>query len=286
MAFEYPKCENKFFNGDNYVLLNEEMCLGLNVGYECMAWRYKAFSEFLFDHLIEFATQFTDLCKMNTLTSHKMLVHAAQMVYTTEKYGKRGEFGELILHAILREQFGTEPVISKLYFKSATNDTVKGFDAVHVLETENGNVELWLGEVKFYTDIKEAVSAVVGEIKAHLDQKKLKEEFICVGPHIGKGWKFESLVSKLMDPRTSLDDVFPVICIPVLLTYESEVVQSANKISDEFLENLKLELSGNRDLFFKKLGSLFVKVKLILLPLENKKRLANVLNEKLKGIQE
>ena len=286
MSYEYSKRKKKFFDGDDYVVVKEEKFLGLNVGYECTMWRYKPFVNLLFSYLVEFATQFSDLDKVNADTAYEMLVHAAQMVYTSEKYGKRGEFGELLLHAILREQFGTEPVISKLYFKSSTNDTVKGFDAVHALENHDGVVELWLGEVKFYSDIEAAINAVIDEIQKHIDHKKLREEFICVGPHVGKGWRFEEQVSKLMDENTSLDKVFPVVCIPVLLTYESETVQSASKISEEFLKELKCELHKHKDSFFKKIGELNVKVKLILLPLDNKKKLCAILNEKLKGFQQ
>ena len=45
------------------------------------------------------------------------LAEAAKTVYTTEKYKKRGEFGELILHLILRDFFETVPLLSKIYFK-------------------------------------------------------------------------------------------------------------------------------------------------------------------------
>jgi hypothetical protein len=36
-------------------------------------------------------------------------------VYTTEKFKRRGEFGELLLHAVIRELWETEPAVSKLY---------------------------------------------------------------------------------------------------------------------------------------------------------------------------
>ncbi|MEN3029932.1 Hachiman antiphage defense system protein HamA [Chromobacterium amazonense] len=46
----------------------------------------------------------------------------------------------------LRQPAASWIAISKIYFKDAVNNTVKGFDAVHVLATQNG-LELWLGEV-------------------------------------------------------------------------------------------------------------------------------------------
>jgi hypothetical protein len=65
-----------------------------------------------------------------------------------KKYLKRGEFGELILHLLLRDFHNTIPLLSKIYFKDASGSTVHGFDAVHIQpETKT----LWLGESKLYT---------------------------------------------------------------------------------------------------------------------------------------
>ena len=73
-------------------------------------------------------------------------------IYQSENFKSRGEFGELLLHAIIRETYNTIPAISKIYYKDGPNETVKGFDAVHVVVTDD-TLELWLGEVKFYNNI-------------------------------------------------------------------------------------------------------------------------------------
>ena len=49
---------------------------------------------------------------------------------------KRGEFGELLLHLILREFKHTIPLISKVYFKDSASVPAHGFDAVHVSTNE------------------------------------------------------------------------------------------------------------------------------------------------------
>jgi len=63
----------------------------------------------------------------------------------SDKYKKRGEIGELLLHVICREVFKTYPAITKYFYKDSANNTVKGFDAVHVVVGGDG-LELWLGE--------------------------------------------------------------------------------------------------------------------------------------------
>ena len=76
---------------------------------------------------------------------------AALLMYASDKYKSRGEFGELLLHAVCREIYRSEPAISKIFFKGAVNETVHGFDSVHVV-ADGDALELLLGEVKFYTE--------------------------------------------------------------------------------------------------------------------------------------
>ena len=59
------------------------------------------------------------------------LKKAAIRVYTSEEYKKRGEAGEVTLHAICRDYFDTLPISPRVFYKSASNDVVKAFDMVH-----------------------------------------------------------------------------------------------------------------------------------------------------------
>jgi hypothetical protein len=60
----------------------------------------------------------------------------------------------------------------KLVLKSSSNDTVKGFDGVHLLPTKTG-FELWLGESKFYADAQEAIREAVKSVEDHMRMKQL-----------------------------------------------------------------------------------------------------------------
>jgi hypothetical protein len=125
---------------------------GVSISFEKGVWRSEQFSKYLFRFLPEFALSYSERQKINDQTSVELLQRAAELVYTTKKFENRGEFGELILHALIRELFQSNPAISKIYYKDSHNSTVKGFDAVHVVQA-NGSFELWLGEAKFYDDI-------------------------------------------------------------------------------------------------------------------------------------
>ena len=286
MGYSYKDKPAPFFKGnDQLVVVEQDGFVGLNVGYECSQWRYEAFSNYLFNWLIEFTTPFSDLQKFNPANGMEMIRRAAEVVYSTDEYKRRGEFGELMLHAILRELFDTEPIANKLFFKSAVNDTVKGFDSVHARANEDGSLELWLGEAKFYSDITQAVNSVAYELSDHFQKDKLREEFMCIGKIVDRNWEHAEKVLRLFSQNTSLDDVFKIVCVPVLLTYESGVVQSSKAISDQFLASLREELVRNHNFFRSKAPSICVKVNLVLLPLDRKDQLIQTLDKKLKGFQ-
>ena len=66
-----------------------------------------------------------------------------------------------------------------IYFKHSWNDTVEGFDCVHVLGADDG-LELWLGEVKLYTDAADAGPAVVAELFTRTHVSYLRGEFAAI----------------------------------------------------------------------------------------------------------
>jgi len=105
--------------------------LGLCANYEAGRWRAIEFADLLFDYLPEFALEYSELAQFNAGTGRRQLRKAALLMYASDKYKSRGEFGELLLHAACREIYRSEPAISKIFFKGAVNETVHGFDSVH-----------------------------------------------------------------------------------------------------------------------------------------------------------
>lgn len=214
---------------------------------------------------------------MNHENAMKYIAEAALSIYQTEKFSKRGEFGELLLHVVLRQIFDTIPAVSKIYFKDAPNDTVKGFDAVHVIATDAG-LELWLGEVKFYADIGAAIADVTEELGKHLEADYLKNEFMLVGRKIDDNWPHAERLKMLLDPDTSLDKVFETVCIPVLLTYNSETTKKHSKLTDAYREELESELREFHAKFVKKNPLKNLKVRLVLFPMNTKEILVKNLH--------
>lgn len=262
----------------------DPVLLGACAGYENGQWRTERFSRYLMEWLPEFCLTHSERKSISETNAVSQLRKAAQTVYDTDKYDRRGEFGELILHALLRETRHTEPAISKIYFKDSVNNTVKGFDAVHVLDTPAG-LELWLGEVKFYTDINKAITDVLAELEAHFQQNYLKKEFMLLTNKLDPNWSGTEKLQRLLHPNTSLDTIVSVIVVPVLLTYESATTQAFDKTSAEYRTALEIELVKIHQKFKAKNTLTNIRIELFLLPMFNKKTLLNQLHMRLVAAQ-
>jgi HamA len=258
---------------------------GLCIGYERGQWRAPQFADHLMEWLPEFALTYTEIEGIHSGNMVALMREAAKKVYATKKFKNRGEFGELFLHAAIRQVFGSLPAISKIYYKSARNETVKGFDAVHVISGAEG-LELWLGEAKFYDDIGRAIRDVVKELKVHTERDYLRDEFLLIAGKIDQSWPHAESLKTLLSPNTSLDQVFKSVSIPVLLTYDSPCVATHKECSEDYVKEFRKEVMRHYVAFKSKELPKNVTVHLFLLPLELKQGLIAELDRKLRGWQE
>lgn len=267
--------------------------VALCAGFERGKWRNDQLADHVMEWLPEFALNHSELTEMGHHNAVRLTKKAAKIVYQTEKYGLRGEFGEILLHIAIRQIYETIPAVSKIYYKSAVNKTVEGFDAVHVVNNDGG-LELWIGETKFYNDVGRAINDVCTEIVDHLETDYLRDEFLLIKNKIDPQWPEANLLKELLKESVSLDDVFQRACIPVLLTYDSAVIQGGSKSDQEYLDKIRVEISAAYKKMRRKLKSEYearfretlpITVHVILIPLKDKVALINALDARLKALQ-
>lgn len=267
--------------------------LALCAGFERGKWRNDQLADHVMEWLPEFALNYSELKEMGHHNAVRMTKKAARIVYQTEKYGLRGEFGEILLHIAIRQIYETIPAVSKIYYKSAVNKTVEGFDAVHVVKKDDG-LELWIGETKFYNDVGKAINDVCTEIVDHLETDYLRTEFLLIKNKIDPSWPESDTLKALLEENVSLDDVFQRACIPVLLTYDSAVVNNSGKANQEYLDNIRNEVSHAYIKMRARLKNEYearfsqtlpLTVHVILVPLKEKKALIGALDARLKAMQ-
>lgn len=257
-------------------------------GYERGEWRYEQVADYLMEWLPEFALTESEWRAISHGNAVAQIRHAASVVYKSKKFQKRGEFGELLLHALVREVYHSIPAISKIYYKTAHNDTVKGFDAVHVVGPPD-DMELWLGEAKFYTDVGAAIREVVKELEQHLGADYLRDEFMLISGKIDPKSEHAEALQGLLSAKTSLDEIFSRVCIPILLTYDSKCLASHAKNDAAYIKQFEDEVHENYTKLKTALESRTlpedVEFHLFLVPLHTKRKLVSALDRKLKTWQ-
>jgi hypothetical protein len=269
-------------------VLVREPVLGLCAGYENGIWRCNQFAEHLMAWLPQFALDYSEYQALGQHSAYELLKKAAKAMYNTPKFQNRGEVGELLLHAILCQEYKTIPAISKIYFKDSRNDTVKGFDAVHIV-AQDEHLELWLGEVKLYKDINSAIQDVIKELEKHTDSNYLRDEFTAIGNKIDDNWPHGEKLKALIHKNTSLDNIFTAISIPILLTYNSETIKSFTQVTEEYKQKIVSEVTqyyvSFDDKRSKKDLPAHLKIFLILFPLHDKDNLVETFDRELQKLQ-
>lgn len=257
---------------------------GVCAGFESRQWRKDQLVDYLFEYLPEFALTYSEFENLRGENAVAKIRQVGMSIYQSKKFNNRGEFGELLLHAIIRETYKTIPAISKIYYKDGPNETVKGFDAVHVIVTDK-TLELWLGEVKFYNNISNAISDVIEELNQHIKTRYVRNEFIAITNKIDTKWPHANILKTLLHPNTSLDEVFSNTCIPVLLTYDSTILAKHDNKCDEYIQEISEEFQRFHKKFCDKLGEFPLTIHLFLFPLNTKAELIGSLESKLKTWQ-
>lgn len=251
-------------------------------GFELRKWRHELLASHLIDWLPEFAIRHDELPKkIRTITdARKLIEKAAKRVYDTKKSSNRGEIGELLLHAICRHFSGTFPTISKVYYKTSSNEVVKGFDLVHTRYNEKKKeLQLWLGEAKFYKNGDRAVTEAIRSITKHLDAGFLRSEKILLGGKISKDTPGYDKLEWLFEKETPLDNIFDRLVIPILIAYDSDHTLNY-KDDNSYDENVLIEVETLQRRFKRKLPR-SISVYCFYLPMSSKAALVRSFDKKL-----
>ncbi|TWE05935.1 uncharacterized protein DUF1837 [Pseudomonas sp. AG1028] len=249
--------------------LDAPALISLCAGYEAGSWRSKALADHIFQWIPFVALDQESQLSLGAHNFLEMIERAAAHIYKTKKSSSRGELGEILLHLACVTNFNTFPILCKLILKTSSNDTVKGFDGIHVLAKESG-IELWLGESKFYGDPKAAIREAVTSIKDHIVPAFMNTEKAMVVGHVGEGVPRRDEVLELFRKQTSLDRLFEIAVFPILIAYESKSVSSFDRLCDEYRVRVEEETIELRKYFFECAKNIPLKFQLIFVPIHNK----------------
>lgn len=293
-------------------------------GFDLNDYRYDELVEQILDVLVDFSYGFHQGILEDSY-NRRIYKHAAQSIYKIgefdkarqkyvdedsefaddipDKYLKRGEFGELLLHLLLRDFHNSLPLLSKIYFKDSYGHTVHGFDAVHIAPSiqDSSKFSLWLGESKLYTDGKSGVKELANDILEHFNKEYLRGEFALISKQKDTGYisldqfkdankidEYKEFLEKKdewlkkIDKTEKLQDILSVVTVPMLCTYSSETFNKhQDEDSKDFLDSLYKEISSLEEHFYTHLTvplSAELNILLIFFPVPSKKELVKKLH--------
>lgn len=200
---------------------------------------------------------------------------------------RRGEFGELLLHLLLREFKGTIPLVSKVYFRDAPSVPAHGFDAVHISPSQK---ILWLGESKFYTDGKDGVKNLVDDLMNHFNRNFLNEQFMIIKKNLDNNTipQREEWLRTLAG-CSKLKEQIKMINIPMLCTYSDTIYERFSDLAETaavaYHENNVRELKNYFDELNCHPHKAQLNIILMLFPVRSKRELVTKLHEKLWHMQ-
>lgn len=154
---------------------------------------------------------------------------------------KKGDYGELLLYLILIVYYEAPKFVTKVRLRSSTTMQINGYDCAH-FTIENEEPILWLGESKFHQSFSSALTHSFDSLNEHCKILYTSDEMSILKPNIeaNKDNEDDFLKLKSIFSGKSIDKI--KFKIPVLLTYDSNVIKTNEDINDKFKKDLDEEL--------------------------------------------
>jgi hypothetical protein len=250
--------------------------------FEFGSWRYKLLAEHLFDWLPDVALRPKERRAM-LHEPNKTLARCCRRLFDTDDPSRRGEVGEILLHAACRQEFGTAPFVARLFYKMRTNDSVTSVDVVHVLyNKEERKLELWLGEAKLYDDVQAARYKALASVAPLWDSEFLSEMKALIGPKIEDDAPFAEELAWLFEEETSLDHIVSRLVIPVCIAADFDETKRASERGEAYIAAVTKELEASKAYMQERIPT-DVSFVVIFIPLDCKEKLEKAVNDRVRS---
>jgi hypothetical protein len=262
--------------------INEATFRAFHVGFDANKFRLQALVDVIRNVIPEFALGYHAGTQVPLTDLVDRLKEAAETVYLTDNYQSRGEFGELILHLLLRDFCDSVPLISKIYFKDSHNVPAHGFDGVHITTSDK---KLWLGESKLYRTGKEGACGLADDLKKHVTADYLRREFSLLSRKLPMTVPDIEHWRQLMDRHERLDEIYEGIVIPMVCTYSSALFANHTDNTPQYFKEFEQDCRAILTEFDTKRVQTDCDVILMTLPVPCKNELNAELDKRLKHMQ-
>lgn len=230
--------------------------------FEDNHWRYKKFHQFIWNNISKDALTKEERDSLIDSPDSILEKAASRLRIIQYKNGDDettgGEIAEILLYGVMHSYYKALPVVPKIFYKQNKNDYAKGADSVHIVVEDNDNFSLWLGEAKFYKNIENSnLDKIVSSVHDTLSTNKIKKEnSIITGlSEFDKYDISESIkckIKELLNEDTSIDQIKPILHIPIILLHECEITASSNEMSENYKKQIIAKHKERANSYFTK----------------------------------
>jgi hypothetical protein len=244
-----------------------------DVRYEQKKWRSLQLADHLVDWLPEIALKASDLVSVQHLMMRQKTREAVRSIRQHSELTPEHLVAETLIHAIMRQTLGSEPIACKLFYASPTG--LKSFTSAHIVHRTDAD-ELWLGRARVATaeSYAEMIDEVLDQLQHVLDPDFLKNERQTILTLREPQHLLPTTLEAALSRHAPIDDLMNALCIPVLIGYDSAVLGGG--YADDYKMRLIDEVRKAYEELKPRLpGSLVqIKVHIFLLPIECVKTLS------------
>ncbi len=221
-------------------------------------WRFSRFQKFIWDNIVDTALSSAE---RNALANQSLslLSEAAKKLRLTDSddIGKGSELAEIVLYGIMKHHYGALPVVPKIFYKQNVQDNAKGADSVHIV-IDGNNFSIWMGEAKFYNDIKNArLASIVESVGNALQSDKLEKENSIVTnindlDYLIGDVALRSSIKSCLQSGASIDDMKSRLHVPILIIHECEITKACTRLTAAYKNDIIDYHKGRAQSYFKK----------------------------------
>jgi hypothetical protein len=256
---------------------------GYDAQYERKVWRAPQLAEYLVRWLPEVTLRASELVEIDQLNLRQKLEAALKVVKAQRTLDMGGLIGQLMLHAVLRHCFGTEPIACKLFYQTAADSGVVG--AAHIRQTAAGD-ELWLGRAQLVAskDAKVLAAAIEASLANALSPAVLSEERRIILQLREPQHMLANDLDGALATGSPVDTLIKVLCLPLLFVYDSAV------LSGGYCEDYQQKLITEVETLYRAVKDALpaeiaeVRVHVFLVPVESFATLTQTFSEKLESV--
>jgi hypothetical protein len=249
-------------NDSSLTPTDKKKVLSIINDFEDGKWHSDRFHKFIWNNIKETALSYKERIALISEGEDSVLTEAAKNLRLSDSpddIGRGSEIAEILLYGIMRHHYNALPVVPKIFYKQNRQDNAKGADSVHIVIEGENTFSLWFGESKFYNNIENArLDKVIESVLDTLSLKKIKKENSII-TSVSDINEFQEIstdlklkIAKALSQNESVDNIKPLLNIPILLLHECSITQNETHLNDKYIESIKKFHKERATAYFKK----------------------------------